>query len=131
MQYAVCGYTALGDTQSMVSVEVTRYGVFRLQLAFHVNARLNAVGDAPKHTTTPHTTTINCRVALMARLSTPATKSKTPKPPASNNGQHAPSPAHEAALRTLPRQELHRPTKQVSYELANHAKAYLEGGQCI
>ncbi|KAI5374337.1 hypothetical protein AA0117_g9235 [Alternaria alternata] len=65
----------------------------------------------------------------MARLSTPATKSKTPKPSASNNGQHAPCPAHEAALRTLPRQELHRPTKQASYELANHAKAYLEGGQ--
>ena len=33
MQYAVCGYTALGDMQSMVSVEVTRYGVFCLQLA--------------------------------------------------------------------------------------------------
>jgi len=32
MQYAVCGYTALGDKQSMVSVEVTRYGVFRLHL---------------------------------------------------------------------------------------------------
>jgi hypothetical protein len=33
MQYAVYGYTALGDKQSMVNVEVTRYGVFRLQLA--------------------------------------------------------------------------------------------------
>ncbi|KAL1801679.1 hypothetical protein ACET3X_002021 [Alternaria dauci] len=65
----------------------------------------------------------------MARLSTPASKSKTSKSSASHNGQHAPSLAHDAALRTLPRQELHRPTKQVSYELANHAKAYLEGGQ--
>jgi len=53
MQYAVCGYTALGDEQSMVSVEVTGYVVLCLQLAFHVNARLNAAEDAPKHTTTP------------------------------------------------------------------------------
>ena len=31
MQCARSGYTAFGDKQSMVSVEVTRYGVFRLQ----------------------------------------------------------------------------------------------------
>ena len=42
MQYAVCGYTALGDKQSMVSVEVTRYGVFRLQLAGLGDATLEA-----------------------------------------------------------------------------------------
>ncbi|KAG9189112.1 hypothetical protein G6011_05980 [Alternaria panax] len=65
----------------------------------------------------------------MARLSTPAANPRTSKPSANNNRDHTSSPALEAGLRTLPRQELHRPTKQASYELTNHAKAYIEGGQ--
>ncbi|KAF1937964.1 hypothetical protein EJ02DRAFT_458272 [Clathrospora elynae] len=44
------------------------------------------------------------------------------------NGHSAPSAALEA-VGTRPQRSQRRPTKQASYELANHAKAYLEGGQ--
>ncbi|KAF2853040.1 hypothetical protein T440DRAFT_418981 [Plenodomus tracheiphilus IPT5] len=44
------------------------------------------------------------------------------------NGQALPSAALEA-IGARPRLALRRPTKQASYELTNHAKAYLEGGK--
>jgi hypothetical protein len=44
---------------------------------------------------------------------------------------HAPASAALEAVGARPRRPQRRPTKQASYELCNHAKAYLEGGQCI
>ena len=38
-------------------------------------------------------------------------------------------PAAPETVTTRPQRLAQRPTKQASYELANHAKAYLEGGQ--
>ncbi|KAI4925277.1 hypothetical protein J4E85_007154 [Alternaria conjuncta] len=63
----------------------------------------------------------------MAKLATPASGSKTLNPSAHTNG-HARSAALEA-VSARPRHKQRRPTKQASYELTNHAKAYLEGGQ--
>jgi hypothetical protein len=46
------------------------------------------------------------------------------------NEQAPPSEALEA-VGARPRLAQRRPTKQASYELCNHAKAYLEGAQCM
>ncbi|KAI8935587.1 hypothetical protein NX059_008153 [Plenodomus lindquistii] len=48
--------------------------------------------------------------------------------PSSSIGQRPQSAALEA-IGARPRQAQRRPTKQASYELANHAKAYIEGGK--
>jgi hypothetical protein len=65
----------------------------------------------------------------MAKLAVPAPGSSTSKSPTKTNG-HARSAALEA-VGARPRHKQRRPTKQASYELTNHAKAYLEGGQCM
>ncbi|RAR07998.1 hypothetical protein DDE83_006244 [Stemphylium lycopersici] len=64
----------------------------------------------------------------MARLATPASGSKTSRSCSGVDSRSAPSAALEA-VGARPRRAQRRPTKQVSYELANHAKAYLEAGQ--
>ncbi|KAF2830398.1 hypothetical protein CC86DRAFT_452836 [Ophiobolus disseminans] len=53
---------------------------------------------------------------------------RLPEPSSSLNG-HAPPSAALEAVGARPRRAQRRPTKQASYELCNHAKAYLEGGQ--
>ena len=44
-------------------------------------------------------------------------------------GQNMSSAALEA-VGTRPRRAQQRPTKPAAYELANHAKAFIEGNQC-
>lgn len=66
----------------------------------------------------------------MARLTTLASGSKSSRTSSGVDSRSAPSPALEA-VGARPRRAQRRPTKQVSYELANHAKAYLEAGQCM
>ncbi|CBX91513.1 hypothetical protein LEMA_P070210.1 [Plenodomus lingam JN3] len=56
------------------------------------------------------------------------TTSKLPRSSSSYGGQSSPSAALEA-IGARPRLSQRRPTKPASYELANHAKAYLEGGK--
>jgi hypothetical protein len=60
----------------------------------------------------------------MRRASVPAPQSK-----ASATDEAPPSVALEA-VGTRPRRAQRRPTKPAPYELANHAKAFIEGFQC-
>ncbi|USP81794.1 hypothetical protein yc1106_09068 [Curvularia clavata] len=66
----------------------------------------------------------------MARLKTPASAPKAPHASSAAARASASSPAIKA-IAARPRRAQRQPTKQVSYELANHAKAYLEAGQCM
>ncbi|EMD60226.1 hypothetical protein COCSADRAFT_184738 [Bipolaris sorokiniana ND90Pr] len=66
----------------------------------------------------------------MARLKTSASASRTPHIPPTTTNPGAVSPALRVAA-ACPRRAQRRPTKQVSYELANHVKAYLEAGQYV
>jgi hypothetical protein len=70
------------------------------------------------------------RITIMAELLTPVSSSRPSLPSSSVNARAASSAALEA-VGTRPRRAQRRPTKQASYELTNHAKAYLEGGQCM
>lgn len=60
----------------------------------------------------------------MKKASRPA-----PQPIASATNKETPSIALEA-VGTRPRRAQRRPTKPAPYELANHAKAFIEGFQC-
>ncbi|EOA91627.1 uncharacterized protein SETTUDRAFT_18304 [Exserohilum turcica Et28A] len=66
----------------------------------------------------------------MARLKAPASAHKNSRVLPIAADHSAPCPALEAVA-ARPRRPQRRPTKQVSYELANHAKAYLEAGQYV
>lgn len=65
----------------------------------------------------------------MARLKAPASAPITSQLPPTTTTSSTALPALQAVA-ARPRRAQRRPTKQVSYELANHAKAYLEAGQC-
>lgn len=65
----------------------------------------------------------------MAALTTPDSVQKPPRSSSNVSSHSAPFAALEA-VGARPRLAQRRPTKQASYELANHAKAYLESGQC-
>ncbi|KAF1845004.1 uncharacterized protein K460DRAFT_284565 [Cucurbitaria berberidis CBS 394.84] len=64
----------------------------------------------------------------MAASATPGSIRKISRRSPNRSGQRTPSAALEA-VGSRPRRAQRRPTKQASYELANHAKAYLEGSQ--
>lgn len=64
---------------------------------------------------------------MAASVAPTAVQNKSPSP-SKLTSHNAPSAALQA-VGSRPRQAQRRPTKQASYELANHAKAYLEGGQ--
>jgi hypothetical protein len=66
----------------------------------------------------------------MAAITTPAAIKKQSRVSSRVNDDATPSAALEA-VGARPRRVQRRPTKQASYELCNHAKAYLEGGQCM
>ncbi|KAI2486685.1 hypothetical protein Ptr902_00818 [Pyrenophora tritici-repentis] len=66
----------------------------------------------------------------MAKLSAPASNSKPASPHKGSDGHGSQSTALEA-VGSRPRRAQRRPTKETSYELTNHAKAYLEGGQYV
>jgi hypothetical protein len=66
----------------------------------------------------------------MAAIATPAATKKQPRTSSRVNDDATPSTALEA-VGARPRRVQRRPTRQASYELCNHAKAYLEGGQCM
>ncbi|RMZ74469.1 major facilitator superfamily transporter [Pyrenophora seminiperda CCB06] len=70
------------------------------------------------------------RMADMARLSAPASDSKRRASYKSSDGNVRQSAALEA-VGSRPRHAQRRPTKETSYDLSNHAKAYLEGGQYV
>ncbi|KAH7082940.1 hypothetical protein BKA63DRAFT_460864 [Paraphoma chrysanthemicola] len=59
----------------------------------------------------------------------PQTSSQRPPTSSGSVKGHAPPSAALEAVGARPRRPQRRPTKQASYELCNHAKAYLEGGQ--
>ncbi|KAE8836430.1 hypothetical protein HRS9139_04528 [Pyrenophora teres f. teres] len=62
------------------------------------------------------------------KWSFPASNSKPAPPRKSSDEQRRQSAALEG-VGSRPRRAQRRPTKETSYELTNHAKAYLEGGQ--
>ncbi|CAO2655510.1 Nn.00g043130.m01.CDS01 [Neocucurbitaria sp. VM-36] len=64
----------------------------------------------------------------MSASTTPGPTKKIPRRSPNRSSHSTPSAALDA-VGTRPRRAQRRPTKQASYELANHAKAYLEGGQ--
>ncbi|KAL5116348.1 hypothetical protein ACEQ8H_005696 [Pleosporales sp. CAS-2024a] len=64
----------------------------------------------------------------MATLATPTPRRQSSQSPSEINSHVTASAALEA-VGARPRRVQRRPTKQASYELCNHAKAYLEGGQ--
>ncbi|KAJ6284404.1 hypothetical protein J3E71DRAFT_375373 [Bipolaris maydis] len=66
----------------------------------------------------------------MARLKAPASAPIPSQLPPNTANPSAALPALQAVA-ARPRRAQRRPTKQVSYELANHAKAYLEAGQYV
>jgi hypothetical protein len=66
----------------------------------------------------------------MAAITTPAVIKKQLRVSSRVNNDGTPSAALKA-VGARPRRVQRRPTKQASYELCNHAKAYLEGGQCM
>lgn len=63
----------------------------------------------------------------MTTVATPAPAQRKSSPGPNSHG--ALSAALEA-VGTRPRRAQRRPTKPATYELANHAKAYIEGHQC-
>ncbi|EUC40033.1 hypothetical protein COCMIDRAFT_30956 [Bipolaris oryzae ATCC 44560] len=66
----------------------------------------------------------------MARLKTPASAFTSSQLPPNTAAASVALPALQAVA-ARPRRAQRRPTKQVSYELTNHAKAYLEAGQYV
>jgi hypothetical protein len=77
--------------------------------------------------TSPHHNTSSALAMVTTATPTPT---KIPELSSRLNRHAPPSDALEA-VGARPRRTQRRPTKQASYELCNHAKAYLEGGQCM
>jgi hypothetical protein len=93
-------------------------------------SRDRAIAKRPSAAACPTSPHHNTSHALTMATTATAHPAKIPELSSRLNGHAQPSEALEA-VGARPRRVQRRPTKQASYELCNHAKAYLEGGQCV